>query len=129
MRGVAIARVLKKKNPESLMPREYHIITARRFLSLYEPGHAEDVFPYYNASARWKELSAMRTPVAIVIGARDEHLDRPARKLIDIFSSHARHVRSFEGMVIKGANHGFAGKEKELAESLLWWIKSIHTME
>ena len=101
------------------------IFTARRYLSLCTPGTAEDVFPYYNTGAKWKELKSIRQPIAIVIGSRDEYLDFPAKKFIEIFRQNAKKSKSFSGIIVKGANHGFRGKEKELSSALMRWIKTI----
>lgn len=124
MRGIKTARRLAKaKKSDALMPIEFGVLTARRFLSLYESGLAEDTFPYYNPQARWKELRSVRVPIAVILGSRDEYLDRPANELINIFKIHATSARSFSSMIIKGANHSFQKKERELAGSLIDWIK------
>lgn len=123
-RGLEIARKLNKKQPNGLMPSEFGIWSAKRYLSLYDPGRAEDVFPYYNPQARWKELKSVKTPVAVIIGGRDEHSDRPVKNLIKIFSEKAVGAKKFSGIIIKGADHGFRKKEKELSQAVLDFIKS-----
>ena len=121
--GVKIARELKKKNPYLLMPQKYGTYSAERYLSLYDPGSKEDVFPYHNPRAGWKELKSVRVPTIVLVGSRDEHSDRPAKKLIDIFQSKAISAKSFSGIIIKNAGHGFYKKEKELAKEIINWIK------
>ena len=149
-RGIAIAKKLFRKNPESLMPQSYGVFSAARFLSMFRPGGAEDVFPYLNPRAQWKELKSIRVPVAVVFGSRDEYLDpirskprrrvgaagalarrtsngvdRPAQKIIDIFHANAPLAKSFSGVIIKNAGHGFKGKEKELSRAIIRWIKTL----
>ena len=123
--GLSTALKLYSKNPEQLMPAEYGILTARRYLSLYEIGWAEDTFPYHNLKARWKELRSVKIPVAVIVGSRDEYLDRLARKLTEIFRKHAVSTKNFSGVIIKGAKHGFRRKEKELSIAILGWIKTL----
>ena len=44
-RRVAVAERIAKKDPEALVPSAFGFWSARRYLSLYRPGEAEDVFP------------------------------------------------------------------------------------
>lgn len=122
-RGLRTAAKLSKKNASLLMPREYGILTARRFLSLYHQGSTEDVFPYHNSAASWKELKSVRVPIAVIIGDRDKHLDRPAADFINSFRANTRSTKSFSGVIIKGADHGFRKKEKELSHKIIQVIK------
>lgn len=122
--GVKLAEELKKKKIK-LMPPEYGIMGPERYISLYKSVTAEDVFPYHNPKAAWKELSSVRVPILTVVGGKDEYLDRPAKELIETFQNHAPLTKSFTGVSIKGANHGFEKKEKELAVTIIDWIKTL----
>lgn len=124
-RGVALAEKLLKKSSEALMPQSYGVISARRFLSMFLQGGAEDVFPYLNLTASWKELESVRIPVAVIFGTRDEYLNRPAREIIDIFRAHARWTKKFSGIIIEGAGHGFRKREKELAVAVIRSINGL----
>ncbi len=123
-RGVALAEKLFRKDPSALMPLSYGILSARRFLSMFRAGGAEDTFPYLTPHAEWKELKSVRVPIAVIFGSRDEYLDRPATKLIEIFRAHAPLSKSFTGVIIKNADHGFRRKEKELSRVIMQWVKS-----
>jgi len=123
-KGLAIAERLKKENPQALMPRKYGIYTASRYLSLCKQGLAEDVFQYYNPRAKWTALKSIRAPLAVIVGTRDEHLDRSPKTLIEAFRAHARNAKKFYGYVIKGAGHSFIKKEKELSKIIVNWIKN-----
>jgi pimeloyl-ACP methyl ester carboxylesterase len=122
-RRVALAERLARRDPQALVPRAWGFWGARRYISLYRPGEAEDVFPYYRPGARWTALRSVRTPVAAIIGSRDEYLDRPALALIDAFRQNAVRARSFTGIVVRGARHGFQGHERELAEAIVGWVR------
>ena len=119
---IRIARQYKKHNLK-LMPPQYGIITPTRFLSLYEPGHAEDTFPYYDLNARWTSLEKIRIPIIAIFGTRDQHLDRPLKQIIEQFRKNAASTKSFTSITIKGADHSFQRKEKELTDELLKWIQ------
>jgi pimeloyl-ACP methyl ester carboxylesterase len=120
-RRVAVAERIARRDPDALVPRAFGFWSARRYLSLYRPGAAEDVFQYYRAG-RWPALRKIRVPLAVVIGERDEYLDRPAAALVEAFARHATAARSFTGVVIPGALHGFAGQEDPLARVLVRWL-------
>ena len=105
------------------MPREWGYWSAQRYISLYRPGEVEDVFPYYRPNARWTALRSVRLPIAAIVGSRDEFLDRPAQEVIDAFERNATRARSFTGAVVPGARHGFQGRERELADVIVRWVR------
>jgi acetyl esterase/lipase len=123
-RRVAAAERLARRDPQALVPRAWGFYGARRYVSLYKPGQPEDVFPYYRPGARWTTLGAVRMPLAVVLGGRDAYLDRPAAAVIDAFRRHARRTRSFTGAIVPGADHGFTGRERELAELIVRWVQA-----
>jgi len=122
-RRVAVAERLARRDAQALIPRAWGFWGARRYLSLYRPGGDEDVFPYYRPGARWTALRAVRLPVAAIVGSVDEYLDRRAAQVIDAFRENAVRARSFTGVVIPGARHGFQRRERELAESIVRFIR------
>jgi acetyl esterase/lipase len=123
-RRVAAAERIARRDPDALVPRAFGFWSARRYLSLYRPGGIEDVFPYYRPDARWTALRRVRVPLAAIIGSRDEYADRPARTIIDAFAAHATGARSFTGIVIPRATHGFQSHEEDLTRAILHWIRA-----
>lgn len=123
--AVALAEKLKKKNPRLLMPQQYGLYTAERYLSLCKSGGAEDTFPYYNPHGNWKELKSVKIPLAVIVGGRDEYLDRPAKNLVKTFSEKAVNTKQFFGAIIKNALHGFQKKEKELSQEIIKFINGL----
>jgi len=121
-RRVAVAERIARRDPDALVPRAFGFYSARRYLSLYRTGEAEDVFPYYRPDGRWSALRRVRVPLAVLVGSRDEYLDRPAAALIEAFARNATAARSFTGRVIPRARHGFAGREEALARALVRWV-------
>jgi len=123
-RRVAVAERIARRDPEALVPRAFGFWSARRYISLYRPGEAEDVFPYYRPNARWAALRAIRLPIAAIVGSRDEYLDRRPAELMEAFERNATHARSFTGVVIPGALHGFQKHEDVLARAIVRWVQS-----
>jgi acetyl esterase/lipase len=123
-RRVATAERIARRDPLGLVPRAWGFWSARRYVSLYKPGQAEDVFPYYRPGARWPALRSVRVPVAVIIGGRDEYLDRGPRELIGAFERNAARSAAFTGAVVAGAQHGFQKREAEVAEVLVGWLRA-----
>lgn len=121
LKNIKLAQKLKR---EKLMPNAAWVYTARRYLSLYKSGSAEDVFPYHNPNGNWKALKSIRIPTAVIIGSRDQYLDRSAKSLVEIFKKNAVNAKTFFGFVIPGANHSFIKKEKALSTQIIKWIKN-----
>jgi alpha-beta hydrolase superfamily lysophospholipase len=124
-RRVARAERIARRDPEALVPRAWGFLSARRFVSLYRPGEVEDVFPYYRPDGRWTALRRVRVPLAVVIGGRDEYLDRRAARVVAAFASHATGTPAFRGIVVPGARHGFRGHEPALARAITSWASEI----
>jgi pimeloyl-ACP methyl ester carboxylesterase len=124
-RRVAAAERLARRDRRALVPRAWGFLSARRFISLYRPGGAEDVFPYYRPRARWVALGRVRVPLAVIVGGRDEYLDRRADELIAAFERHATGTRAFTGLVVPRAPHGFRGREAAVAREIVRWIRRV----
>jgi len=124
-RRVAVAERIARRDGDALVPRAFGFWSARRYLSLYRPGEAEDVFPYYRPDAHWSALRRVRLPVAAVIGGRDEYLDRRPQELLGAFARNATRAPSFTGIVIPGARHGFQRHEDALARAVVRWIRPL----
>ena len=120
-RRVAAAERVARRDPLALVPRAWGFWSARRYVSLFKPGQAEDVFQYYRANARWTALRSVRLPIAAIVGSRDEYLDRRAEALIDAFRQNASRSRSFTGEIVTGAGHSFVGHERQLADVIVRW--------
>ena len=74
---MAIAERLARRDPRALVPRAWGFVGAARYVRLYRPGGAEDVFPYDRPDGRWTALRSVRLPIAVVIGGRDEFSTGP----------------------------------------------------
>ena len=114
-----------RKNPHALMPPQYGLFSARRFWSLCHTGEKEDTFPYYDSKRKWKALESVRIPIAVIIGSRDQYLDRTPSDYLAAFKRHTLLTKDFHGIIIKGANHGFHKKEKQTAEQIVAWIQIV----
>jgi len=126
-RRVATAERIARRDPEALVPRAFGFWSAQRFISLYRPGEAEDVFPYYRPDARWAALGRVRLPLAVIVGSRDEYLDRRAAEVVAAFERNATRAPSCRGIVIPRARHGFRGQERVVAREIVRWARRVES--
>src|SRR5258706_14608886 len=122
-RRVAAAERIARRDPEVLVPRAWGFRSAARFVSLFRPGEAEDVFQYYRPDGDWRALGRIRVPTAVIVGGRDEYLDRRAAELVAAFERHATGAPAFTGIVVPRASHGFRGHEAVLPRALVRGIR------
>jgi len=123
-RRVAVAERLARRDPDALVPRAFGFWSAQRYVSLYRPGGAEDVFPYHRPGARWSALRRVRVPIAAIIVSRYEYLDRRPADLLAAFERNATASRAFTGIVVPGALHGFQEREGALVDAILGWLRA-----
>ncbi len=115
------ARMLVKKGKGSQLLSNLStavgIVSAQRFISLYTPESTEEIFSYANPEKKAKILSKVKLPMHIVFAEKDKWMDRPLSKILEWFEVN---VTSQETLfsVIKGADHGFHGKDKEVVSHI-----------
>lgn len=111
---------------EALMPLSAtrgELWSARRFLSVAREGSNEDAFQYYHPGKKFSWAKRARVPILVLFGSDDEHADMPVMEILAAFRREIP-AKYFSGAIIRGADHGFAGKERSLAARIAAWIKS-----
>ncbi|MDP3948800.1 MAG: DUF1749 domain-containing protein, partial [bacterium] len=98
--------------------------TAARFWSIAREGANEDTFPYYDSRRKFRWAKNVRLPVLVLIGSKEQHADRPVPEIMEAFRRQIP-AKYFSGKIIKGADHGFRKKEKELGREMTKWISSV----
>ena len=118
--------MVKKRKGKTFMPPSFvgdAFWSAERFLSIAREGSREDTFPYYNPRRKFYWARKIHVPVIVLIGGKEQYADRPVQKILEAFKKQISD-KFFSGKIIKGADHGFTGKEKELARTIANWIKN-----
>lgn len=116
--------MVKKGKRKSLLPHSLvgnAFWAAERFLSITKEGGREDAFPYYNPRRKFYWTKNLRVPVLVLIGGKEQYADRPITEIMEAFKKQVS-AKLFTGKIVGGANHGFRGKEKELAQTIAGWI-------
>ena len=104
----------------------YHFfpITPNRYISLFEPGSAEDVFDYGDQKPKMTYFSKIKLPLFVVLAGNDEGADRPIEEIKRVFDAHAT-SKQYKSVIIPGAVHKFHEKEKEVANVIVKWATSV----
>jgi pimeloyl-ACP methyl ester carboxylesterase len=118
-----ILRVLGRGNTFIPFAGSYPV-TPNRVLSLMTPHSVEDVFDYDDSEHGLKIFGNVTKPLLIVLGEQDEYMDRPAFVIKAVYDKKSR-AKNYAAVIIKGADHGFKGKEKEFGETVIRWVQSL----
>lgn len=112
-RAEKLARGLAKAGKKhELLPSEIwpNLHDAQRFLSLFTPESQEEIFCYATPSRRPVALQRTAVPMVLIFAEKDEYLDRPPAEIIKWFKEKLA-GKNASIKTIKGANHGFSGRE------------------
>ena len=119
---VAFARLKSRSDPTFPMAMKYGRIefSAGRFASFADLKNVEARIFNYD-SPRMKEFGTVRVPILAVFGTREENAVKPVRDYLMMLAANTK-SRDFTGALVKGADHGFDGKEAELSSLVAKWI-------
>ncbi len=124
-KATALARALvNAKKPHELLPRwasPIMLLDAQRYLSLYTPDSAEEIFTYGQPGKKPKTYQSIKLPVLVLFADKDEHSDRPAEKLVEWFAQNTG-SRYFRAGIVPKVRHSFRGGESRVAQLVRQWI-------
>lgn len=116
--------VKKGKGNELVLGYHYFPMTPKRFLSIFEPNSMEDMFDYGDEKPKLAYFSRIKKPLLVILGSRDEYLDRPVENVFEVFKRFT-HSRRFQCVIIPSALHSFNGKEKEVVQTIIDWVRLL----
>ncbi|MCX6760738.1 MAG: alpha/beta hydrolase [Candidatus Nealsonbacteria bacterium] len=98
-------------------------ISYQRFSSLYSENSSENVFPFHNKKTDFKILAKIKIPILILMGDKDKYFfSKNIKTIANLLKRNIKNKPS-RVEVVRGANHSFENKEKELAEKVKNWIE------
>ena len=105
-------------------------MTWRAFYDMANPDGDYNVFPFLEAmrgirlsrKPRFRHLRALRKPAFILYGDRDEYCYGDAPGCVAALADALAAKPNIEIAVLGGADHGFSGRESELAELIANWM-------
>ena len=112
------------KGDELVLGYHFFPMTPRRFLSIFSPYSAEDIFDYGDKKPKLNAFSRIKKPLLIVVGEKDENLDRPVERVLSVYKEHTTSAR-FASAIIPNGLHSFNGKEKELVATIIDWVRLL----
>jgi pimeloyl-ACP methyl ester carboxylesterase len=86
----------------------WFVCDAQRFLSLYTPDSAEEIFTYAQPGKIPRTLQKSRIPTLVMLAGKDEHTKRPANDLAQWFDQNIR--APHRTVVVPGVGHSFSSK-------------------
>ncbi len=120
-----IRKAKEIRNSDKLLDGfDWFPLTPKRFLSLYDIGGEEDTFPYYQKKPQPKALQNITKPVLVILGGSDEWADRPVKEIVEFFRKF-NHSKNFKSAIIPAAFHSYGGKEKQTAQRIADWVKTL----
>ena len=79
----------------------------------------EIIMFFLSLKPQFRYFKSIKKPSLVVYGEKDEYAWGDIPKIIEILKSHQP---KFDYRIIKDADHGFTGKNEELAEIISEWI-------
>lgn len=108
---------------------DFYVRNGYDFLAINTRGSLMDerrveaqLFDY--AKGEFKLFRRIKTPMLAVFGNKEEYKMMAVSKYLDMLRK-ASTSRCFGALEIRGADHGFSGKEKELAQAVVSWLDNL----
>lgn len=127
----ARARIREKRGDE-LVPRSVSmmLLSWRSFLDMANPDGDYNVFPFLEVMRgvrlgrrpRFRHVRGIRKPALFLYGDADEYLYGDVSRCVAILADAIGDRPNVEIAVMRDADHGFGGKERELADLIVRWL-------
>ncbi|MBI2578383.1 MAG: DUF1749 domain-containing protein [Candidatus Aenigmarchaeota archaeon] len=117
-----IVKKAKKMTGKEVLLKEFWGFAPKRFLSFADPENTEAQL--FNYDSGLKIFSKIKIPMLAVFGSKEEYAVKPVKTYMEILAGKTRSGK-FAWEIIKGANHSFEGREKELSAAVLKWLGSV----
>jgi pimeloyl-ACP methyl ester carboxylesterase len=124
--------MIKAGRGEEFVPRTVStmLLSWRAFLDTANPDGDYNVFPFLeimrgvrlSKRARFRHVRAIRKPALFVYGDRDEYLYGDPSRCVSILADALGPKPNIELALMRDADHGFSGREAELAELIVRWM-------
>lgn len=118
----------KELVPQSLLPAVY---SYQGIYDILNPDGDYNTFPYneyfkklkLSRKPLFRHFRSIKKPSLVVYGSKDEYCYGKVPQIVELLKNQSPAPDKFQFSIIKGADHGFTGKERELAEQIVKWLK------
>ncbi|OGK17687.1 hypothetical protein A2866_05900 [Candidatus Roizmanbacteria bacterium RIFCSPHIGHO2_01_FULL_39_8] len=125
---------IKKGKGRELIPQDIVADPLISYQSLYDtinPNGDYNIFPFneymnnlkLSRKKLFREYKTINKPSLVIYGEQDEYCYGNVLRCVEILKKECTHPELFTFKMIKGADHGFSGKEKKLTELISAWLK------
>jgi pimeloyl-ACP methyl ester carboxylesterase len=128
----AVSRARRRKNSEDLVPPSLSDIpmSLKSFYDMANPDGDYNVFPFLEVMKKlrlskkrpFRYLKAISKPSLLLYGEKDQYFLESSSKYMAVLADAVGDKPNFEIAVMEDADHGFSGRETELAELIVNWI-------
>lgn len=106
------------------------LISYQSFYDEANPDGDYNTFPFYEYMKRlnlstkklFREYKLIKKPTLVIYGENDEYCYGDVGRIVNILKKEASSKKFFDFKIIKDADHGFSGKEEELATTISNWL-------
>lgn len=127
-------QMIEQKKPNGLMPMVYcplwqFPISAKTYISAFDPATKNGIFNFHDSSARFEELSTIKCPILATYGTvREAIVDNRVEEALSIFKKRAESTKRCDTALIQGAPHNYLGHEKELSTTIRNWVATVFSI-
>ncbi len=118
---------IKNNQPRKILSKtlwDWYKLSSQTFLDLFEDNCPADNLPILRNPTQFKELAKINIPILTIIGEKDDIIIKSITEDIKTIKEKATNCPKFESTILKGANHIYGNKEKELSETIINWLKN-----
>lgn len=130
--AAALARARTLRNSDALVPPSISpaVMSWRAWYDMANPDGDYNVFPFLEVlrgvklsrRAKFRYVRAIRKPTLILYGDRDQYLFGDVSRCVEIVADAVGPKPNIEIAVLEDADHGFGGREGELARVIIDWL-------
>lgn len=129
----ALQRARQTANRDELVPRSISpaVMSWRGWYDMANPDGDYNVFPFLEVMrnvklsrrAKFRYLRAIRKPALVLYGERDQYCYGDVSRCVEILADAIGPKPNFELAIVEDADHGFGGREDELARLIVDWVE------
>lgn len=121
---------IKVRRGEEIIPELLpDIFSYTGFYDIANPDGDYNTFPFYEVIRKvklsdkplFRHFKSIKKPSLVVYGSQDEYAWGDVPRVVEILK---RYQPKITYKIIKGADHGFRGREKQLANTVANWLKT-----
>lgn len=130
--AAALAKARALRNSDALVPPSISqsVMSWRAWYDMANPDGDYNVFPFLEVlrgvklsrKARFRYVRNIRKPALILYGDRDQYLYGDVSRCVEILAGAIGPKPNIELAIMEDADHGFGGRENELARVILDWL-------